>query len=305
MNKTGTLTALPELLSWDVCRSMGEPCDWFEVSFIYYSSQLPALRSACRFRAVHGSAVVFEGIVDEYSVSIDDNGSVVTLSGRSDAALLLDNELPAAQYASLTSAALVNNFIAPYGVSDTVTGEFKTLSAFTVTAGESAWSAVRRFCRYAWGTIPFFDRSGAFVLSGRAGSTVAVNAEADAAKTVMVNERYGVISDITVRNRVTGASATVENTEFKSLGGSCHRELTVPKTTGADAVRYTADYQIAESKRGKRRIELTLTKQFAAFPGDVIALTALSLGVSGSYTVTSAHCWADSFSGGTVVTLEV
>ena len=93
IDKNGALTLLPEFLSWDVCHGMGEPCDWFEVSFIYYSAQLPKLQSACRFRAVHNNGVVFKGIIDEYSISIDEKGSVVTLSGRSDAALLLDNDL--------------------------------------------------------------------------------------------------------------------------------------------------------------------------------------------------------------------
>ena len=81
IDKNGALTLLPEFLSWDVCHGMGEPCDWFEVSFIYYSTQLPKLQSACRFRAVHNNAVVFKGIIDEYSISIDEKGSVVTLSG--------------------------------------------------------------------------------------------------------------------------------------------------------------------------------------------------------------------------------
>lgn len=81
IDKNGALTLLPEFLSWDVCHGMGEPCDWFEVSFIYYSAQLPKLQSACRFRAVHNNGVVFKGIIDEYSISIDEKGSVVTLSG--------------------------------------------------------------------------------------------------------------------------------------------------------------------------------------------------------------------------------
>lgn len=46
IDKNGALTLLPEFLSWDVCHGMGEPCDWFEVSFIYYSAQLPKLQSA-------------------------------------------------------------------------------------------------------------------------------------------------------------------------------------------------------------------------------------------------------------------
>ncbi len=44
IDKNGALTLLPEFLSWDVCHGMGEPCDWFEVSFIYYSAQLPAAK---------------------------------------------------------------------------------------------------------------------------------------------------------------------------------------------------------------------------------------------------------------------
>ena len=81
--------------------------------------------------------------------------------------------------------------------------------------------------------------------------------------------------------------------------------MTVPKTTGADAVRYTAAYQIAESQRCKKCVKLTLTKQFACFPGDRVNLTASKLGISGVFTVLSSHCWADSLSAGTIVTLEV
>ncbi len=304
-DKNGVQTELPEFLSWDVCHGMGEPCDWFEVSFIYYADQLPKLRAACRFRALHNGGVVFTGVIDEYSISIDDKGSVVTLSGRSNAALLLDNELPAREYASLSSAAAVSGFVTPYGISGCVSGAAKTLYGFSVRTGESAWSALRRFCRYAWSTTPFFAKDGTLILNGRAGETITVDASEDAAGIAMCDERYGIISDITVRNRVSGTSYTASNTEFVSRGGKCHRELSVPKTTGADAVRYTAEYQIAESQRGKRCVKLTLTRQFACFPGDRVSLTAAKLGISGVYTVLSSHCWADSLSAGTIVALEV
>ena len=249
IDKNGALTLLPEFLSWDVCHGMGEPCDWFEVSFIYYSAQLPKLQSACRFRAVHNNAVVFKGIIDEYSISIDEKGSVVTLSGRSDAALLLDNELPAQEYAQLSNSAAVSAFARAFGISSVVSGSAKTLNSFSVRTGESAWSALKRFCRYAWGTVPYFTKSGTLVLNGRTGSTIAVDASKDAASVSLCDEHYGIISDISIRNRVTGASYTVSNERFAAFGGKCHREMTVPKTTGADAARYTAEYQIAESKR--------------------------------------------------------
>ncbi len=305
INSSGTESVLPEFLSWDVCHGLGEPCDWFEVSFIYYSNQLLRLQNACRFRAENNGVTVFTGVVDEYSISIDEHGSVVTISGRSQAALLLDNELPAAAYASLSSADMVSSFVTPYGIAQVVRGTAKSLGGFKVSTGESAWSAVKRFCRFAWGTTPFFTPAGVLVLNGRDGKSLTVDGNKDAAAIKMRNERYGIISDVRVKNRVTGASYTVQNTDFIERGGKSHRELTVPKTTGADAARYTAEYQIAESERGKHFIELTLTKQFVAFPSDIVALKSSALGVDGSYKVSSSHCWADSFSAGTIVTLEV
>ena len=305
ISSSGAEIELPPFLSWDVCHGLGEPCDWFEVSFIYYSHQLSKLQSACRFRAEHNGATVFTGVVDEYSISIDEHGSVVTISGRSPAALLLDNELPAASYAALSSESLISSFITPYGISQVVSGAAKTLGSFSVSTGESAWSAVKRFSRYAWGTTPFFTPEGVLILNGRQGSNITVDADKDAHAVKLRDERYGIISDVCVKNRVTGASYTVRNEDFIARGGKSHRELTAPKTTGADAARYTAEYQIAESVRGRHLIELTLTKQFACFPGDIIELSSTALGVSGSYRVSASHCWADSFSAGTIVTLEV
>ncbi len=305
ISSSGAETELPPFLSWDICHGLGEPCDWFEVSFIYYSHQLSKLQSACRFRGEHNGATVFTGVVDEYSISIDEHGSVVTILGRSPAALLLDNELPAASYAALSSESLISSFITPNGISQVVSGAAKTLGSFSVSTGESAWSAVKRFSRYAWGTTPFFTPEGVLILNGRQGSNITVDADKDAHAVKLRDERYGIISDVRVKNRVTGASYTVRNEDFIARGGKSHRELTVPKTTGADAARYTAEYQIAESKRGRHLIELTITKQFACFPGDIIELSSTALGVSGSYRVSASHCWADSFSAGTIVTLEV
>lgn len=305
IDNSGTETELPEFLSWDVCHGVGEPCDWFEVSFIYYAAQLPMLRSGCRFRAKKRNFPVFTGVIDEYSVSIDKNGCVVTLSGRGLAALLLDNELPAQDCGTLGSNEMVSRFITPYGIESVKAGAAVSVGGFSVRTGESAWSAVRRYCRYAWNTAPYFTTDGKLVLNGAAGLEIAVDASKDAASIALTDERYGIISDITVRNRVTGTSYTKNNDAFLARGGKSHREMTVPKNAGADAARYNADYQIAESQRGKKYIKMTLTQQFACFPADIIQLTAEKLGVSGTFSVISSHCWADSLSAGTIVTLEV
>lgn len=305
IDSSGTQTELPEFLSWDVCHGIGEPCDWFEVSFIYYNSQLPKLRSARRFIGKNNNNTVFTGVVDEYSISIDKNGSVVTVTGRGDAALLLDNELSAREYETLSSTQMLEKFVKPFGISNIVSGEAVTLGEFSVRTGESAWSALRRFCRYAWNTIPYFAPDGTLVLNARKGKTIEADSSKTVAATVMNDEKYGVISDVTVRNRVTGTSYSVKNGNADYAGLKSHREISVPKTTGAAAARYTAEYQIEESMRGRKTVKLTLTKQFACFPGDVVELTAEKLGVSGSFGVLRSHCWGDSFGAGTIATLEV
>lgn len=304
-DKDGCTTALPELLSWDICHGMGEPCDWFEVSFIYYAGLLPALGSACRFTAEHRGERVFTGVIDEYTISIDEKGSVVTISGRSYAALLLDNELCAGQWEHISMAQAVESFVSPYGIETAEADSDAALSAFSVSSGESAWSAIKRFCSYSKRTTPYFTKDGKLVLNNRAGNAIEIDASKDAAGISLCDERYGIISDISIRNRYSGTVSTVENSDFIIRGGKCHKELSVPKSTGADAVRYTADYQISQSMRGKRAVKITITQQFACFPGDRVKLTADKLGVNGTFTVISTHCWADSMSAGTIVTLEV
>lgn len=93
LDKNGNESALPELLSWDVCHGTGEPCDYFEVKTVYSSAFLPKLAAASRFKGVSEGKTVFYGVVDEYQISIDEKGSTVSINGRSLAALLMDNEV--------------------------------------------------------------------------------------------------------------------------------------------------------------------------------------------------------------------
>ncbi len=117
--------------------------------------------------------------------------------------------------------------------------------------------------------------------------------------------RYGVISSVLVKNRVTGARYTVHNEKFEARGGDSRRVLTVPKTTGADAMRYTGEYQIRESASGKNTIEVGLTTQFAGFAGDVAELDLPEMNLSGRYRIIKSRCWADANDAGTYLTLEV
>ena len=74
---------------------------------------------------MHNNGVVFKGIIDEYSISIDEKRLGRYALGRSDSALLLDNELPAQEYAQLSNTAAVSAFARAFGISSVVSGSAK------------------------------------------------------------------------------------------------------------------------------------------------------------------------------------
>lgn len=69
-----------------------------------------------RFWAEHGGERVFTGVVDECQVEQSGNGSVLELSGRGMAALLLDNEALGQDYGTATLEDILRDHVRPYGI---------------------------------------------------------------------------------------------------------------------------------------------------------------------------------------------
>lgn len=304
INNGGMVRALPELLSWDICHGSGEPCDYFEVSFVYDTAMLEMLASATRFRAEHKGETVFYGVVDEYGICIDESGGTVTVNGRSLAALLLDNEASAADHCCLSLNTLLGTHVKENGVTEIKTREMPALGSFSVKSGESEWSVLKRFCAYSAGVCPRFSKEGVLILDDEPGRRLVIDDSVPVLRFVRSEDRTGVISEILVKNRAAYSSYLVKNTSYVNQNGCGKRVLNVPRNTTAEAMRYTGEYQIAASMKGKSYIELTLPELFAAFPADTVELISGCLGISGVFKVSSTHCWADGKSAGTVIRLE-
>ena len=305
-NSDGSAWQITNFISFDICHGLGEPCDYYEVSFPYEKDMLSKLSRAYRFVAVHGEDNVFRGVVDEYTISIDeDGGEVVCVSGRSLAALLLDNEAEAASYGTLTLDTVIANHVTPWGIGTIIKKNMPPLYEFTVNSGDSQWSVLKRYCRYSCGVQPRFSPNGVLILNDESGSYVNLN-DTDITGGIRYREtRYGNISEVLVKNRVSGASYVVENSDFKSRGGSARRVINVPRTSGYDSMRYTGEYQIAEASRGKRYLLIDVPVLFAAFPADRATVSSTALGLHGTYTVSETHCYANASGYGTEISLEV
>jgi hypothetical protein len=103
----------------------------------------------------------FDGIVDEQIQS----GDLLTLSCRSRAALLLDNEALPQEYAAPSLGLIFERHLKPYGFTAFRGNGAVFSSAFSVTKGMSEWQAAEAFCKQflkvtprAVGTV--FDASG-------------------------------------------------------------------------------------------------------------------------------------------------
>lgn len=138
LDKNGNESALPELLSWDVCHGTGEPCDYFEVKTVYSSAFLPKLAAASRFKGVSEGKTVFYGVVDEYQISVDEKGSTVSINGRSLAALLMDNEVQKNMYYSMSKSKMLEKYVSPCGITNIADSTMSDVLMFSVRDGDSA-----------------------------------------------------------------------------------------------------------------------------------------------------------------------
>lgn len=283
----GTRFRLPTLLEWKFEYTAGVPCDSFWVKCLWEAGLEQVLSDGTEFTAEENGETVFRGVIDEFETRWSgDEGSGLVLSGRGMAARLLDNEAEAADYLTATAEDILRDHVAPYGV---VVGDRGTLPAvenFTVAGGNSAWSVVYDFARYYGGVAPRFDREGRLLLSGWGNGTVlVVDGTVPVTEFLYREKRYGVLSEILVRDKTRQAVERVTNPRLAGRGGACRRVMTLPGRTAYQAMRYNGEFQIRRSEAGWIRAEVTVPRLFFAWPGDLVKLERSGFGKNGVYRV--------------------
>lgn len=286
----GTYLA-PTVLRWRLCRTGGVPCDDLEAVCLFDGQLMEVLPRVYRFLAYQGDTLVLRGVVDEYRAETSGEGRLLTIAGRGMAALLLDNEAEAVEYQGATVAEILRNHVAPWGVSGGTCRDLECAGVYRVDSGSSQWEAVSGFTRYVGGFLPWFTADGILQICPMAGSGRHLSIDSTAAVTACTARftRYGVISEMLVKDKSRQTSQQVVNREFLNLGGSRRQVLYTPGVSTLAAMRYTGDYQIRRSMEGKRQVEMTVAGAFAAQPGDVAWVTYPPLGLTGDYDVVEAE----------------
>ena len=277
---------LPELLSWDVLRTGGVPCDSFEALCPYTAEMAETAHLAVSFLLLEEGKLLLHGFVDEVVTEESaERGRTVCFRGRGYAARLLDNESPPLVYQGVTLREILRRHVTPYGIRCRDCAETRAEGEFTVAAGSSQWKVLEDFCRTYGGFAPRFDRYGELLAAPErdGGERLVIDDRTELLRLRRREDHYGVLTEVLVVDKNAGSQYIVRNEDFLRRGGSRRQVLCTPGRSSWQAMRYTGEYQIARSREAEVEMELTLPGFRQAEPGEIVELRRTGLGLSGTY----------------------
>ena len=253
------------------------PCDSWSVTAVYQPEMLTVLRMAAGFAAIENGMTQLRGIVDEYTVELGSRGMTVTLSGRGYAARLLDNESRPVTYEQVTLRELIRCHAEPYGISCGAAADLRSTVPYTAGVGISQWKVISEFCRTYGGFLPRFAKTGELLATPEqdSGKRIILDSGSPVLNCRIREDHYGVLTEALVIDKRQNVSYSVKNPEMIAKGGQCRRVIYTPGRSTWDAMRYTGEYQIQQSKKEEQAVTVTLPGSFDAFPGDRVMIWTL------------------------------
>ncbi len=165
------------------------------------SGTVPVLSSV---EVRQGEERIFFGQIDEQTEEITPKGRLLSVTARSLAAVLLDNEAAPQTYCLPSMPLLMQRHFEPLGFTAFEGSENAFGGQLTVTKGMSEWSVLREFCRRFVQTEPKVRRDGVLDITGqRPQETLVLNAD----KVLSCRHSYRpsvLFSEIFARTRVGG-----------------------------------------------------------------------------------------------------
>lgn len=139
------------------------PADSVSLGCVYDREIFENARS---LSAYNGGELVFEGQIDELSRYRGETGTVLKISARSAAAVLLDNEAEPLSYRNPTSSLMFRKHLEPLGFTDVEYDQVPIIGIFRIDKGMSQWQALEQFCKVRYGSKLRVSGSGKVYLRG-------------------------------------------------------------------------------------------------------------------------------------------
>ena len=300
----GAALLLPEPLEWEVEYTAGVPCDSFRLLCAWEPGTASGAEKAVTVTLTVDGAVCFRGIVDEVEHRLEGSGGYLEVSGRGMAALLLDNEAMPADYLTATAEDILRDHVEPYGIQVAQVSGLPAVSGFSVQSGQSEWQVLYQFACWYGGITPRFDREGRLVIAPFSdGETLVLRGDTAVTGMAWRVRRYGVLSEIWVRDKTRMAVERVENRDALDRQIKRRQVMTMPGRSNYQAMRYSGQFQLEQSAAEQLRLEVEVPKLFFAKPGDLVQLSQPNWGRNGRYRVAEAQVGQDE--GGNWTRLEL
>ena len=188
---------------------------------------------------------------------------------------------------AVTLRELIHCHAEPYGISCGAAVDLRSTVPYTAGVGISQWKVISEFCRTYGGFLPRFAKTGELLATPEqdSGKRIILDSGSPVLNCRIREDHYGVLTEALVIDKRQNVSYSVKNPEMIAKGGQCRRVIYTPGRSTWDAMRYTGEYQIQQSKKEEQAVTVTLPGSFDAFPGDRVTVRLEKLGLTGNYRV--------------------
>lgn len=212
----GTEIIMPELLSLQVNVDEGVPADSLTATFVnMMTAQLTGIT------LYDDDVPVFIGVVDEEERRHDPQGEYLTISARSLAAHLLDNEAEPCSYVHPSLGLIYERYVQPYSIALTDSDDAVFFGEQSVMKGSSCWRVLKNFCTACYSSVPRISSVGELFPKGiLQNKTILFGGEGVRCTSIReVQKRCEEISAVYVKASNAGTySLPVENISAKERG---------------------------------------------------------------------------------------
>ncbi len=209
-------------------------------------------------KVIFDEKVIFTGVVDSITNSVDEKGRYFSINCRSMLACLLDNHIQPQNMQNITDEILYERFLKPLKIGINSLSNIPCAGIINVGKSTNIYSVLKEYSSKVFSAIPYINSSGVVSLNGEINSNSFYFSNLHNPLTtnsyycksiVLENNRKEVISKVYVKNSTneTGYNFVVDNENAVSNGIECVRYLDATPNSGNCI--YDAYRMVDESNR--------------------------------------------------------
>lgn len=239
---------------------------------------------------------VFRGPADVQTEELSERGTLLTVTARSMASVLLDSEARPQVYCMPSMSLLMERHFIPLGFKEYTGDDLVFTGELNISKGMSEWSVLKTFCESA-GAVPAVSRDGVIDITGGAASEIFISRS----RVLSVKrrlERKALVSELYARTSIGGGYDMKLESSLADRHG-VKRTRFINSVESSRRTVLTAEKLMKQADSGYETLIIDCGGRLLCAPGDRLTLEGMSggfrvrelmyeLGASGEHTVIRA-----------------